>query len=315
MEANYEGIIFHLHDSKLLILEREQGDCMEKVLITGATGLIGNGLLSLLTNEYECWVVGRHAPLMKKIHFIEQDLGRPLELSNFPKKIDYIIHLAQSDAHNDWENNREKIFNVNVYGMLQLLEYGVKAKIKKFLFASSGGVYGQLNKMLSEDEMLMVNGTLNFYQNTKLSMEILAGNYQKYYDIVTFRFFFVYGTGQKANMLFPRLIANIKEKNPVCIGALNDIKMTPIYKTDAAQCVYKALRDIQGTHIFNIAGNEVVALGDIVRKIAQKMGTDVEVQYEDKGQQGMIADTRKMQRLLWVPQVTLDEGIEKLLLG
>ena len=196
-----------------------------------------------------------------------------------------------------------------------MLEYGVKAKIKKFLFASSGGVYGRFNKLCSEEEPLTVDEALSFYQNSKLGMEILAGNYRDYYDIVTFRFFFVYGTGQRADMLFPRLITNIREKGKVCIGSIHDIRMTPIYKTDAAQCVYKALRDIQGTQVINIAGAETVLLGDIVRTIAEKLGTDVEIQYEDKGQRDMAADTRKMQKLLGVPQVTLEEGISKMLLG
>ena len=288
---------------------------MEKVLITGATGLIGNALLSMLEGEYECWVLGRHAVSRGEVHFIEQDIGRPFDFEKLPEQMDYIIHLAQSDAHNEPENNREKIFSVNVYGMLQLLEYGVKAKIKKFLFASSGGVYGRFNKLCSEEEPLTVDEALSFYQNSKLGMEILAGNYRDYYDIVTFRFFFVYGTGQRADMLFPRLITNIREKGKVCIGSIHDIRMTPIYKTDAAQCVYKALRDIQGTQVINIAGAETVLLGDIVRTIAEKLGTDVEIQYEDKGQRDMAADTRKMQKLLGVPQVTLEEGISKMLLG
>lgn len=285
---------------------------MEKVLITGATGLIGNALLSMLEGEYECWVLGRHAVSSGEVHFIEQDIGRPFDFEKLPEQMDYIIHLAQSDAHNEPENNREKIFSVNVYGMLQLLEYGVKAKIKKFLFASSGGVYGRFNKLCSEEEPLTVDEALSFYQNSKLGMEILAGNYRDYYDIVTFRFFFVYGTGQRADMLFPRLITDIREKGKVCIGSIHDIKMTPIYKTDAAQCVYKALRDIQGTQVINIAGVETVLLGDIVRTIAEKLGTDVEIQYEDKGQRDMGADTRKMQKLLGVPQITLEEGISKM---
>jgi len=288
---------------------------VEKVLITGATGLIGNALLSMLEGEYECWVLGRSAVSSGEIHFIDQDIGRPFDFEKLPEQMDYIIHLAQSDAHNEPENNREKIFSVNVYGMLQLLEYGVKAKIKKFLFASSGGVYGRFNKLCSEEEPLTVDEALSFYQNSKLGMEILAGNYRDYYDIVTFRFFFVYGTGQRADMLFPRLITNIREKGKVCIGSIHDIRMTPIYKTDAAQCVYKALRDIQGTQVINIAGAETVLLGDIVRTIAEKLGTDVEIQYEDKGQRDMAADTRKMQKLLGVPQVTLEEGISKMLLG
>lgn len=287
---------------------------MEKVLITGATGLIGNELLALLMKDYECWIVGRRSPLSEKIHFIEQDISRPMDLRNFPEQIDYIVHLAQSDGHNDLENNREGIFSVNVYGMIQLLEYGVKAKIKKFLFASTGGVYGSLKETASEDERLTVNSTLNFYQNTKLCMEVLAQNYQKYYNIITFRFFFVYGTGQKADMLFPRLIENIKKEETIYIGSLNDIKMNPIYKTDAAQCVFHALKDIHSTQIFNIAGMEIVTLGDIVKRIAKKMGMGVEIRYEDKGQRDMIANTWKMQDLLWIPRITLDEGISKMVL-
>lgn len=294
---------------------------MEKVLITGATGLIGKEVLSLLIKDYECWAVGRQPILNEKIHFIQQDIGKPFDLSKFPEQVDYVIHLAQSDEHNDFGKNRKQIFDVNVYGTMQLLDYGVRAKIKKFLFASSGGVYGQLKgvssegEMFREDEIFTVNDTLNFYQSTKLCMEILAQNYKNYYDIITFRFFFVYGSGQKSNMLFPRLIENIKKEKVIYIGSLNDIRMPPIYKTDAAKCVYKALREIQGIHIFNIAGKEIVTLGEIVEKIAQKMGTDIEIRYEDKGQRDMIADTRKMQKMLWIPEVTLDEGINKLLLG
>ncbi len=294
---------------------------MEKVLITGATGLIGEEVLSLLINEYECWAVGRHSLSNEKVHFIEQDIGHSFDLSKFPEQVDYIIHLAQSDEHNDLGKNREEIFDVNVYGTVQLLNYGVKARIKKFLFASSGGVYGQLKGNASEEDMFREeeifgnNDTLNFYQSTKLCMEILAQNYQKYYDIITFRFFFVYGAGQKANMLFPRLIENIKKEKMVCIGSLCDIRMNPIYKTDAAKCVYQALRGVRCTQIFNIAGKEIVTLGDIVRKIAQKIDVEVEIRYEDKGQRDMIADTRKMKNLFPVPEVALDEGINKLLLG
>lgn len=286
---------------------------MEKILLTGATGLIGKEVLSLLIDEYECWIIGRHSFDDERIHFIEQDIGYPFNLDKFPKQMDYIIHLAQGDGHNDI-NNRKKIFDVNVYGMVQLLEYGIKASIKKFLFASSGGLYRQSKKMVSENEIITVSNTLNFYQNTKLCMEVLAQNYQNYYDIITFRFFFVYGPGQKANMLFPRLIENIKEHRTVKIGSLNDIKMNPIYKTDAAQCVYKALKYIHSTQIFNIAGNEIISLGTIVKKIAQKMETDVELKYEDKKQKDMLADTEKMRKFLWIPQITLDNGINKILL-
>ncbi len=286
---------------------------MEKILITGATGLIGQELLSLLINEYECWVVGRHTAENPKWHFIEQDMGKVFEINKFPEQMDYIIHLAQSDGHNDFKNNRKEIFDVNIYGMMQLLDYGVKAKIKKYLFASSGGIYGQLGKPAVEDESIVVSDSLNFYQNTKLCTELLARNYGIYFNVIAFRFFFVYGKGQKDNMLFPRMIKSIKEKRIITVGSLNDIKINPIYKTDAAMCVYMALKGINDTETFNIAGDEITSLGNIALKIAKEIGTEIEVRYENEQQQDVLADIRKMRKLLWTPQITLDEGLGRML--
>ena len=68
-----------------------RGDHVEKVLITGATGLIGNALLSMLEGEYECWVLGRHAVSSGEVHFIEQDIGRPFDFEKLPEQMDYIF--------------------------------------------------------------------------------------------------------------------------------------------------------------------------------------------------------------------------------
>ena len=114
-------------------------------------------LLSLLINEYECWVVGRHTAENPKWHFIEQDMGKVFEINKFPEQMDYIIHLAQSDGHNDFKNNRKEIFDVNIYGMMQLLDYGVKAKIKNIYLrlpveymASWGSLLWKMNRLLCQ---------------------------------------------------------------------------------------------------------------------------------------------------------------------
>ena len=114
-------------------------------------------------------------------------------------------------------------------------------------------------------------------------------------------------------MLFPRLIESVREKGVITIGSLDDIRINPIYKTDAAQCVLKALKNIHRTQTFNIAGSEITCLGTIIKKISQKIGVDAEIKYEDKKQQDTVADIQKMQSLLWKPQVRLDEGIGRVL--
>ncbi len=112
-------------------------------------------------------------------------------------------------------------------------------------------------------------------------------------------------------MLFPRMIKSIKEKRIITVGSLNDIKINPIYKTDAAMCVYMALKGINDTETFNIAGDEITSLGNIALKIAKEIGTEIEVRYENEQQQDV--GIRKMRKLLWTPQITLDEGLGRML--
>lgn len=288
---------------------------MEKILITGASGLIGKEVLKLLQENYECWVVGKKNIYDSKVHFIRQDIGQTFEMKNFPSKMDYIIHLAQANGHNDFPENSDEIFRVNLFGMIQLLNYGVKVGIKKFLFASSGGIYGTGREVFSENDISLNWKKLNFYQNTKLCTEILASNYEAFFKIISFRFFFVYGEGQKTNMLFQRFIRSIKEGKTIKIGSMNDIKINPIYKTDAARCVYVALKKIDKHQSFNIAGTQVVRLGEIISEIEKQLEKKAIVSYEDNGQKDIIADITMMHKFLEIPQVNLCAGIKKTVYG
>lgn len=221
--------------------------------------------------------------------------------------------MAQADGHNNFPQNAKVIFDVNLRGMVNLLDYGVYAKIKKFLFASSGGIYGSGNEIFSENQDISFSTDLNFYQKTKLCMEILSQSYQQFYDIVTFRIFFGYGEHQKQTMLLPRLIDNISSGKTIKIASVNDIKMNPIYKSDIARCIYEAIKKTDGSHVFNIAGNEIISLGEIVRKISCKLGMEPKIVYEPKMQGNTIADNKKMLEDLWIPQISFDEGLSRIL--
>lgn len=284
---------------------------MEKVLITGASGLIGKELLKMIQDEYDCWVIGKRNVYSSRVNFIQQDIGKEFELDKFPSKMDYIIHLAQAKGHNDFPDNSDEIFRVNLYGMVQLLNYGVKVGIKKFLFASSGGIYGTSQEILDENNINLKWDDLNFYQSTKLCTEILASSYKRFFQVISFRFFFVYGEGQKQDMLFSRLIRNIKLGDKITIGSINDIKMNPIYKSDAASCVYVALKKINEHQTFNIAGAQIVTLGEIINEMECQLKKKAIICYEDNGQGDIVADIRKMQELLWMPKISLHEGLEK----
>ncbi len=283
-----------------------------KVLITGATGLVGKALTSILLQEgYECWAVGRSNPNMKNVHFIEQDLGKDFLHSAFPESVDYVIHLAQADNHERFPEIALQGLDVNVRGIIQLLNYAVKAGVKKFLFASSGGIYGTSMTKFYEQDKIPIYNELTYYLNTKLCAEILAQNYKSFFDIIIFRLFFVYGEGQKKNMLFSRLVNSVKQKKEVEIHSLQDIKINPIYKEDAARCIYAAI-NCKGSHIFNIAGLEELGIGEIVHMIGKEVGIEPKIRYLDDGQKNIVADNQKMLNELWIPQVSMADGIKRI---
>ena len=98
-----------------------------------------------------------------------------------------------------------------------MLDYAREAGAKKFIYASSGGVYGSAQHSFSETATLPANGENGFYISSKLCSGVLAENYKisgcNYIAVL----FFVYGKKQKSTMLMPRLLANVKDGKPVTL--------------------------------------------------------------------------------------------------
>src|SRR5262245_61485639 len=117
-----------------------------KIVLTGGTGFIGRNLLNHLCPRHEVFVLARRGsvwPSPARACWIEQDLARAVEVSRLPSPIDAVIHLAQSSLYKQFPDKAEDIFQINVESTFRLLEYARRASAKSFLFASTGGVYGQ----------------------------------------------------------------------------------------------------------------------------------------------------------------------------
>jgi UDP-glucose 4-epimerase len=167
-----------------------------KLLITGATGFIGQSLLGLLSHHDDlvCLISDRRkAKPHPNVVWVEQDLGDPLDEKKIPTPVDAIIHLAQSRHYREFPERSWDIFDVNVRSTLSLLEFGRKIGIRKFIYASSGGIYGYSYEKFIESD---ATNPINFYLTSKYCSELMIGNYHPFFETVIFRFFFVYGPGQ-----------------------------------------------------------------------------------------------------------------------
>ncbi len=247
-------------------------------LITGGMGLIGSHLIESLEKQYEIYLICRNPKnvqdsLVKRpnIHLIEGDLTKLDWIDSLPPKIDAIFHLAQSEHFREFPDYVNEVFAVNTVSVLRLLDEGRKRGLQKFILAGSGGIYGSREKECSSDSELVLRNDLGFYLTSKLCAEFIAQNYSKLLDVVILRFFFVYGAGQKRDMLIPRLVDNILHDRPITLQGENGLLINPVHVSDAIAALKSALL-IKGSHVVNVAGREVLSLREISEIIGKEVG-------------------------------------------
>jgi UDP-glucose 4-epimerase len=282
---------------------------MKKILITGASGLIGSYLLKKLAVDSEVYAVSHNHTVKYATSNLSIDLSKPWSVDTLPHDIDTIIHLAQSNHYREFPEKSEDIFEVNVASTVRLLNFARDTGVKKFILASSGGVYGTGPHLFSEDEKIIAKGELGFYIGTRLCSELLSESYQNLFDIVCLRFFFAYGPTQKKHMLIPRLVDSITNGIPIKLQGENGISINPIYVEDAVKAVMSAM-SIDGSHKINVAGSEVLTLRQIAEVIAKQTGHnpifDVlpPVAHAD-----LLGDITLMKKLLHTPNVSFEQGL------
>lgn len=287
------------------------------ILVTGANGLLGRYLIEFLSNSgHIVFALVKDKSKLnfdknKNINIVEMDLSN-IELSKLPQNIDAIYYLAQSNRFREFPDGVDDMLSINVLAPNILAKWAVKTGVKKFIYASSGGVYTNPNKPVKEFFDINANEKLGFYLNSKLSAEMLLKNYASLFEtFAIIRPFFMYGVGQNETMLIPRLISSVENEKEITLNGQNGIKINPIYVTDASQAVANIL-DLTGEYIINIAGDEVISLRELCIKISQTVDKEPIFKINDLSQNDLVADIEMMRKELIEPTIDLKIGIEKM---
>jgi UDP-glucose 4-epimerase len=286
---------------------------MSRILITGASGFIGRRLVSSLCARHELVALVRpKTPIEKlaRVNWLEHDLSQPLDQARFPDRVDAIIHLAQSRHYREFPEGGKDIFDVNIRSTFQLLEYARRVGVKHFLFASSGGVYGYSYERFVETDPV---NPLNFYLSSKYTSELLIANYQPFFHTVVFRFFFVYGPGQKG-MLIPNLMGKVREGKQITIEGDPGLRINPIYIEDALR-VFETALQLPSSALFNVAGDEIVTITELVGLIETVSGKPALIQHKGANPVGdLVGDNSRLKKVLGVyPGTPLLQGFRRML--
>ncbi len=157
-----------------------------KILITGANGQIGNVLTIALREKY-----GKNQVLATDIQKLthENEPYEFLDILNTQRleeiihehKITQIYHLAALLSASG-EYNPLKTWNINLNGLMSIMELAIKNKIDQVFFPSTIGVFGKTTPKVNTPQHTSIEPE-TVYGITKVTGELLANYYHKRYDL------------------------------------------------------------------------------------------------------------------------------------
>ena len=286
----------------------------EIVVVTGAAGLLGGAVVRRLAGAAEVHAIVRRQPQdpAPGVHYHPLDLAQPWSSDGLPQRVDTVMHLAQSPHFRDFPEKALDVFRVNVNATARLLDYAWRAGARRFVYASSGGVYGAGSRAFVESDALAAPASLGYYLGTKLSGEALAMSYAAQMQVKVLRFFFIYGPGQNRTMLLPRLVDNVVAGRALGVQGGEGLRLNPVHVADASVAVERCLTH-EGTATFNVGGSEIVSLRELGLKIGRVTGRQPVFEDQTGTPRHTIGDISAMRRELCEPSIALDTGLADLL--
>ena len=176
-----------------------------RALVIGGAGFIGSNLIDRLVkegHEVQVWdnlSTGKKDNVNPRAHFINCDItgnydARKVLISEF--KPDVVFHLAAKARVQPSIENPIEFNDVNVNGLLNVLNLCVDCGVKRFVYSSSSSVYGDVEQLPTTEEAPL--NPKSPYALQKLIGEQYCKLYSQLYGLETvcLRYFNVYGERQ-----------------------------------------------------------------------------------------------------------------------
>ena len=227
---------------------------------------------------------------------------------------DSLINLAARAGVRDSMDYPSDHYATNLIGTLNLLDLCREHGIKKFVLASTSGVYGDGPRPYREDQISDRPRTP--YAASKKAAEVLCHSYHYLYgiDITVLRYFTVFGPAGRPDMSIFRFIRWTAEGEPLTLYGDGSQERDFTYIGDIAMGTIAALKPL-GFEIINLGGNRPVTLNTVIQLLEKLLEKKANLKFypsHPADLKGNWADISKANRLLgWSPKTSIEKGLAR----
>lgn len=330
--------------SEALPWEKLEG---KNILVTGATGLIGGCIVEVLLahdGDYNVYAAGRNerragerfAPFVndRRFHFLYHDVCEPLLAE---QDFHFIVHCASGACPSAFASHPVEVVKANVFGVANLMDYGLSHNMQRMLYMSTGEVYGEGGATLdTPDGKAFVetdSGYVNCatqracYPSSKRAAETLCIAYGAEYgaDVVIARPCHVYGPNftESDNRVYAQFLRNIQRGEDIVMKSDGSQYRSWCYVVDCVRALLYILLKGESGEAYNIADERSnVTIRQLAEMIAEIGGRKVVIKKPDNQESSgynvvtkSIFSTTKLQRLGWSIKGSMGEKLSHLASG
>jgi len=303
---------------------------MKNILVTGAGGFIGSHLTELLVekgfnvrafvhyNSWNKWGWLDTSPIKNKVEIITGDVRDYDSVLEAMKGCDTVFHLAALIGIPYSYVSPQAYIKTNIDGTYNVLQSARQLNIEKIMVTSTSETYGTAQYVPIDEKHPMVGQSP--YSATKIAADQLSISYYNSFNLPVkiVRPFNTYGPRQSARAIIPTVISQILNgKTTIKLGNLSPTRDLTFVK-DTVKGFYEIAQS-EGLYgeITNIGMNEEITIGNLVKLIAELIGTNVEI-FSDE--QRIRPDKSEVERLYcdnskikenssWTPNYNLKSGL------
>jgi UDP-glucose 4-epimerase len=261
-----------------------------RILITGGSGFIGSHLAEYFQNKAQVRILDNlrtgHRENLKglDVEFIEASILDRDAVNKAVQDVDYIFHLAAMISVAESMSKPIECVDLNVRGLLNVLEEASEANVTKLCLSSSAAIYGNNPSVPKLETMLPEPASP--YAITKLDGEYYCDLFQKTGRLNTacLRFFNVFGPRQDPKSAYaaavPIFIDKALRNEPITIYGDGEQTRDFVFVKDiaAANAFLADKPELSG--VYNVGYGQQISINDLAHLVLKMTESTSEIQHQ-----------------------------------